>query len=149
MIIRKANEGDINAIVGLGNDLFSMADYGEYAKFDVDSARENVKTILSSGVIFVAETGGEIIGQIIGVISPLWFNSECIAATEMCWIVKEDHKGSSAGVKLLREFEKWAKDNGAKIVCMSDLVIKNDTPAGGLFCKLGYSVVERSHIKRI
>jgi len=92
---------------------------------------------------------GEIIGGIAGLTSPLWFSPQVLFAVEIAWWVREDHRGGTAGIKLLRAFEGWAKSIGCKAVCLSDLIINNTSPAGALFGKLGYSVLERSHIKGI
>ena len=63
--------------------------------------------------------------------------------------MKPEHRGSKLAIKLLREFERWGKERGASHVVMSDLVIEGGTPAGQLFEKLGYVLVERSHVKGV
>lgn len=78
----------------------------------------------------------------------LWLNLGTPVATELAWWVEEEHRKSPVALRLYKAFEKWAHDKGVTTIIMSDLVIEGDAPAEKLFNKMGFSVVERSHIKK-
>lgn len=149
--IRPATHEDLDALLAMGEQFFTFSRLAQFAVFDRGTALNSVVALIDAdtGVCLVAVVEGEIVGGIVGVLAPLWFAPSCLSATEFAWWVKEEHRGGTAGVKLLRAFEQWAKDNGAAMVSMSDLVIEGATPAGRLFEKLGYTVVERSHVKKV
>jgi hypothetical protein len=45
--------------------------------------------------------------------------------------------------------ETWAKDAGAKFLCMSELVVDGETPIARMLARMGYVNTERSHVKEI
>jgi GNAT superfamily N-acetyltransferase len=147
--IRHAQSEDLDALIDMGAHFFGYSEFSRFATFDKDAARASLLAIMQTGVVMVAEVEGEIAGGIVGVLAPLWFNPAFLAATECAWWVKEEFRGGTTGVKLLWAFEEWAKQSGAAMVAMSDLVINGEMPAGRLFEKLNYVAVERSHVKKV
>ena len=91
----------------------------------------------------------KIVGCICGIITNFWFARNTKVAAELGWWVNEEHRGSTASIRLLQAFENWAKEHGVKAITMSDLVINGDTPAGPIYKKLGYELVERAHVKGV
>jgi GNAT superfamily N-acetyltransferase len=148
-MVREAAIKDLDQLIEMGMSFIAYSGYSEYADPDPDVLKDVLCNLMKGGKVFVAEYKGEIIGGIAGLTSPLWFSPQVLFAVEIAWWVREDHRGGTAGIKLLRAFEGWAKSIGCKAVCLSDLIINNTSPAGALFGKLGYSVLERSHIKGI
>lgn len=147
--VREATTADLDQIVAMGFNFISYSEYGDMIDPDPDKLKIALLVMLEKGKIFVAEHDGLIVGFIIGMQSSFWFAPEVTCAVELAWWVKEEHRGGRAAIKLLRAFEGWAKEIGTKVVCMSDLIIGGEAPTGALFSKLGYSVTERAHIKRI
>lgn len=149
--IRPATHDDLDALLAMGEKFFSFSRFAQFAIFDRDTARASITALIDAevGVCLVAVIDGEVIGGIVGALSPLWFAPTCLSATEFAWWVSEEHRGGMAGVKLLRSFEQWAKDKGAAMVSLSDLIINGETPAGRLLENLGYLAIERSHVKRV
>lgn len=135
----------------MGEKFFVFSHFAQFADFNRDTARASITALIGAevGVCLVAAIDGEVVGGIVGALAPLWFAPTCLSATEFAWWVSEEHRGGTAGIKLLRAFEQWAKNKGAAMVSMSDLVIEGATPAGRLFEKLGYTVIERSHVKKV
>jgi len=147
--IRYATVADINSLIEMGKDFLSYSEHGKSVEFDHDQIAQGLCAVLDSGVIFIAEIDGQIIGGLVGCMSTLWFAPSTKIAVEMAWWIKPEHRGNKFSIKLLQEFERWGIKMGAKQIVMSDLVIDGDTPAGRLFEKLGYVLVERSHIKGV
>ncbi len=148
--IRKATVHDVDLLIGMSTPFFAFSGYSKYFSIDKDQVAQGLCAVIDSGVIFIAETNaGEAIGAIAGVISNLWFAPSVKVASELGWWVNQKHRGSLLSIKLLHEFERWAKNNGATRVAMSDLIVHDEMPAGKLFEKLGYAVVERAHIKGV
>jgi GNAT superfamily N-acetyltransferase len=99
--------------------------------------------------LYVAEHKEQgIIAGLAGGMGSLWLNLGTPVATELAWWVEEEHRKSPVALRLYKAFEKWAHDKGVTTIIMSDLVIEGHAPAEKLFNKMGFSVVERSHIKK-
>ena len=118
-------------------------------RFDPERLAGSLRGLLDMplGLVLVAEHDGEIVGGLMGLLTPLWFNQSATVASEVAWWVDPQYRGGAAGVRLLYTFEAWAKERGAAAVCLSDLVLDGEQPAGSLIDKLGYTLVERSHVK--
>lgn len=103
---------------------------------------------LGIGVIFLAENAGEILGGIGGVkfqedLSGEWY------AVEKFWYMKPEYRKSSAGIKLLRSFERWAVANGCEYSAMIDLQCSMVDKIDVFYERDGYKLLEKHHVKRV
>lgn len=147
--VRRGTIEDIDALVDMGERFFAFSAFSEFTPLDPDSVRNSLLSLLDGGVVFVAEHEQQIVGGIVGMMTSVWFNQNVRTATELAWWVDEEHRTTSAGIKLYRAFESWAAEQGAQAIVMSDLVIRGAAPAENLFMKLGFTTVERSHVKKV
>ena len=105
-------------------------------------------TVLDSGmgVIWVLEDENKVIGTLgCGIYRDL--NTGDLVASEFFWYVLPDHRGR--GILLLREFEKWAKNIGAKRVIMVHLTKCMPERVGEIYKKMGYEMLETHYVKEI
>jgi GNAT superfamily N-acetyltransferase len=147
--VRRATVLDVDELVELGRSFVAYSAYGNMVSVSDDDIVRGLCNALDNGVVFVAERNNRIVGGIVGLKNSLWFAPHVKVATELAWWVRPEDRNTPAAVRLLRRFERWAAEQGATHVAMSDLVIDGDTPAGKLFEKLGYTLTERSHIKGV
>lgn len=145
--IRNATVFDAEKLAEIGKKFFDYSAFKDYVTYSKDSAEQAILKAMTQGCVFVAEKDNEIVGGIVGLITPFWFNANVKAATELAWFIDEDHRKGTVALRLYKTFEEWGYSNGADVFVMSDLVVDGETPAGKLFDKLGYSTVERAHIK--
>lgn len=148
-LVRRGTIEDIDALVDMGGRFFAFTAFSGFIPFDPDAVRTALIALLDGGVVFVAEREQQIVGGIVGMASSVWFNQNARTATELGWWVDEQYRHTSAGIKLYRAFEAWAVEQGADAIVMSDLVIRDVAPAENLFKKLGFTTVERSHVKKV
>tara|TARA_R110000782_G_scaffold75719_1_gene151094 strand:+ start:423 stop:896 length:474 start_codon:yes stop_codon:yes gene_type:complete len=66
-------------------------------------------------VLFVAECDGNVIGFMSGWVDQLYF-SKTLAAQNNLWYVLPKYRGGMIGVRLLKMFESWASEKGAKFL---------------------------------
>lgn len=88
----------------------------------------------------VVEHEGRLVGALVGYISEFFFGPDLIAS-DSGWFVLPEYRGSRSAVKLLKNFEKWAKANGAKEVAMGVSTDVSPEKTGALLQKLGYKHV--------
>jgi hypothetical protein len=149
MLIREAKVADVDALIAMGHRFLGMSPFAPHSDLIDDDLAWAICNLIDNGIVFVAEKDDQIVGAIAGQISSLWFNRRSRVAVELAWWVDENHRNGRAAIGLLRFFEEWAIARGATMIVMSDLTINGENPLDPLFKKLGYSVVERSHVKGI
>lgn len=147
--VRPATVEDAPRLVELGRAFFAFSPYAALADYATERAAASVASVIQIGCGFVAADEDELVGAILGLLAPLWFDPSARVATEMAWWVAPEHRKGTAGIRLHTAFGQWARDRGATHIALSDLVIDGGTPAGELIPRLGYTLVERMHVKRI
>lgn len=88
----------------------------------------------------VVEHEGKLVGALVGYISEFFFGPDLIAS-DSGWFVLPEYRGSRSAVRLLKNFERWAKANGAKEVAMGVSTDVSPEKTGALLQKLGYKHV--------
>lgn len=129
------------------------AEFWEHAPYDVEykagSATPFLELCLSHGLLFVAENDQEIIGFTAGVTVPLMGNSDVLHGTELAWWVSPQHRGGSAGIKLLMALEGAARELGCVYWSMVFMETSMPEAVRGMYDKLGYELKETSYGKRL
>ena len=145
-VIRRATDDDVATIARMG---LRFVRFSPYRAVDpkVDDVAAGVANVIETGVGFVAEREGRIVGFILGALAPLWFAPRVTVAAELAWWVQPEHRNTRAGIKLLNAFEAWAEDHGARVVLMMDLIVDGKATTGETLRRLNYHVVERVHAK--
>ena len=87
---------------------------------------------------------GEIQGALGAVIYPDMNNGD-ITAVENFWYMLPQCRGQ--GLKLLKEYEKWARRRGAKRLAMIHLLNLQPEKLGALYQRLGFEPIETNYIK--
>jgi hypothetical protein len=111
IIIRSANEQDTDWLLA---ELKKFSDsvgfkkplYGE----DEEYTRGTLQKVIQNQVVFIAEDGEVTQGFIMGILMPHLFNKGLLVLSELFWWVKPEHRGSRAGVALLRAFIAYGKE---------------------------------------
>jgi GNAT superfamily N-acetyltransferase len=147
--IRQAHINDVPVLALMGEKFYQYSEFHKFVPYDPESAASKLAQLILTGFLYVAEHDEDgIVAGLAGTMTTLWFNANLPVASELAWWVEEKHRKSPVGIRLYKAFEKWAYERGVYTVIMSDLIIDDNAPAEKLFKKLGFSVVERGHIKR-
>jgi|TARA_R110001632_G_scaffold70683_4_gene164527 RimJ/RimL family protein N-acetyltransferase len=96
--------------------------------------------------IFVIDIDGEIEGALVGLVAKFYM-SHTVQATELAWFVSKDYRGKPASIRLMKAFEKWAKENEANYVGMGD--IEGLSNLEKLYNRLGYKKTESIYLKEL
>ena len=89
--------------------------------------------------------GDNLVGALVGQISSHTMTDEIIAS-ELFWYILPTNRGGTYGIRLLDEFESWAKAAGATIIIMANLAQGADK-LERLYVKRGYKQIETHHLK--
>lgn len=147
--VRRGTDKDVDALVEMGSRFFTYSAFSRFVPFDENATKASLLLLTERGVVLVAEREGTIVGSLVGIMAPVWFNANATTATELAWWVDEAYRGSTAAFKLHRAFEEWAKEQGATAIVMSDLIVNGVAHTEKLFEKMGFTPVERSHVKGV
>lgn len=78
-----------------------------------------VDETVHSGVVFVSEVHGTLLGFLAGCEDAPWFSWRDRYASELaCWVV-ESYRGTQMQQKLRRAFQEWATGRGLKVVSVT------------------------------
>lgn len=149
MPVRPATKADLPTIAGMGSSFFGHTRYARFVQADEAQILYTFERILEHGAVFVAEIDGRVVGFIACVMHGAWFDPSFRIAIETSWWMHPDARGRPEGVRLLFAFERWAKEQGANAICMSDIRLDEESPAGDILERLGYQVSERTFIKEL
>jgi RimJ/RimL family protein N-acetyltransferase len=102
MKIRKANIMDMPYMIREGQEFLSWV-YPD-KRVDNETLIQRLRMVTTQGVCYVAEINGKQIGAIGGIITPnMWYGLEQ-DLTELFWWVQKEYRGSSAALRLLKQF---------------------------------------------
>jgi len=124
-MIRKAVEGDLNAVFDLAAE---FAD--KYAEFpiDPDKTQQMLRGLISSGVCFVAEDDGKLVGAIAGMVQEHPY-MKCTVLVELGW-----YATPVWGMGLLKAFIAAGKNAGVDLIVASTL--RNSSPSADRLLEL-------------
>ena len=131
----------------MANKFIAFAPHGSLIKHTTDDIVNTVRMFLESGVGFVIDVDGKAVGILAAIMTSVWYSPSTKVAQEMMWWVNEEYRGTIASIKLIKAYENWAREQGAQIIAMCDLVIEGHEPVGTTLNKLGYEMSERTYIK--
>ena len=147
MVIRVATVNDIDTLCEMGSRFLAFAPHGKHVNTTAEDYRSGCEAFMRFGTVFIAERDGKACAMLACAIMPVWFAPSILMAHELAWWVDEDARGSSAAVRLVRAFEEFARESGARIIAMSQLHAVNGEQVGRMLTKLGYEPSEMTYIK--
>lgn len=144
--IRTATPDDVFDILILAKEFSKEAPQSH--KWNKEKTEQFILSALQNTnmTIFVIDVDGEIEGALVGILSELYM-SYTVQATELAWFVSKDYRGKPASLKLIKAFEKWAKESGANQVGMGD--IEGISSLEKLYNRLGYERAETVYLKEL
>jgi hypothetical protein len=131
----------------MGQRFFAGTRYAAALSPSHEDMRDAIGAVFKHGRVWVAEVDGLPRGFLAAILQPVWFSPGTIVALETAWWMDADVRGRVEGVRLLLEFERWAKEQGAQAICMSDIAIEGESAAERILTRLGYRITERTFTK--
>lgn len=141
-MIREANELDIPRLAIMARAYSVEAKKHGSFPYDEQFAITNVAISMLSdkNCIKLSVVDGKVVGFIWGVLAELPWSRTPIVFDNILY-VEPEHRGSAIGLKLIKSYEKWAKESGAKVVSLSIASGITEQRTLALFNKLGYELI--------
>lgn len=143
MIIKQATQENEEDCVAMSMSFMQMTPYSKHP-LDYESLAIMFRNAVDCELAFVAEVEGLVIGMIIGVRVPAFFNNGIMIAQEFGWWVDEEYRHTHAGVALHKAFEEASRD--CNIVSMS-LLSTSPPQLHGYLKSIGYNEAEMAYFK--
>lgn len=117
MKIEWVTRGSVDEAVELGREMHAESRFTALP-FDADRLRKSFVGAIDDdrGVYFLAlarSSGGDAAGGLFGTVEKPYFTSG-VLAHDYAFYVRPDFRGSSAALKLLSAFRRWAQKRGAR-----------------------------------
>lgn len=133
-------KSDNEELILLGEQMHKESTYRDL-DWNPDKLRVLGDTVLEHPTrycCFVAKnSASDILGFLVGYINEHYFSDDLVAE-DMLLFVPMSKRGGKAAIRLVRAYEQWAKDNGAKRICLGVTTEINTDQTVGLYKKLGY-----------
>lgn len=147
MKIREMSLGDVHHSLSLAADMHQESWFREF-DFDVKKALSIWDRKVAQPdrwCLFVAEDDDKIIGVFAGCAFEHFFGNDLVA-TDLILYVDPSHRGGSAAPRLIKTYEQWARQIGAKDIQIGVSTGVNAERTARLFEKLGFG--HRAYIFR-
>lgn len=147
MIVRDATQADIPRIVEMAREFYAISGYRDIAEASIPSLAGLAIITMESGVMLVADDGGDVVGMACLYIEPYVFNPEVTIANEIAWWIEPSHRGTLLAMKMMTAIHARCAEKEVKAIRMA--VLKDSPPAAvGVYERLGY-VKTDSHYMRV
>lgn len=146
MLIRQATVEDLPRLSACATEFYSSSKF--LKTFDLGKFVAMWAALLQNGtgVIFVIEESGELVGTIGGVAYPEAYSSELIAQEFFWWINRESR---GRGIRLYKEFEDWARERGCSQIRMGHLLDSMPEKVAKFYERMGFVAVEVNFCKTL
>ncbi len=106
-----------------------------------------IEDILADPTVFIIVNEGK--GFIIGRFSTFFLEPTKTLCSELAWFVEPEYRGTTVAIRLLKEYEQYAKDNECDLVSMVALEEIEPVKTGKIYTRMGYTPLEHQYIKEI
>ena len=147
MIARKATRGDFPALIRMSVKFHELLDMRDLP-LDPDSLWRWLEHLEHQHVLAVVEDDERnVVGALGGMLAPVFFNDVLLIGQELFWWVDPEHRAGGAGVALLDEAERQAREAGCVRWNMLNLAHVQPEAMARLYRKQGYNQIETTWSK--
>lgn len=142
MIIRTPCHADIESLVDMGACMHAESAYA-FLPYDRAKVRQFIEDYIEDTTNrcgLVAEHEGRVIAMLFGYLGDYLFCDERLAVDEIVF-VDPDHRGGMTAVRLIRRFQRWASERGARELCLGVSTNIHPQSTGQLYQRLGFKPV--------
>lgn len=137
MEVRTATEADVPELLEMGRAMHAESPRYRHRHYSPDKVEQFARRLVATGGTHVAEIDGRIVGMFAGFVVEDWFGNDRVASDFVVY-VRPEHRGSSAFVRLVKAFEKWAAGQGAVEIAPGVSTEVDPDKTVALYERLGY-----------
>lgn len=148
-MLRQLTTDDMPQLLELAREMHKSGVYSAYP-IDEDRIAYILTAIIEepSALTVGYEVDGTLAGAFAGeVIQDLWV--DVMVAVDHAFYVREKYRGSRAGIVLLKEYERWAKDMGADVLRPVVYAGVDNDAVSSILSRMGYETAGAIHKKEV
>ena len=147
--VRTATKEDVIDLAILGKQ-FVKESQNEFLGWDSNKVYNSLFDAVQREdfCIFVLCADDEIVGMLIGFVTPCFFSS-VLQAVEITWYIAPEHRGSKMAISMIEDYERWAEDRGAICANLMNLEVLKGDKVARFYGRLGYKLVENTFMKEL
>ena len=149
--IRKAVAEDLHDCIYIGKRFAKESGY-EKLKVNVEKAEATFWSAIEreDTLLLVVESEGQVVGVFLAMLAPAFF-TDVILGVELMWYVLPEYRGKlgDTPIRILDEYEKWAKAGGASMINMVNIDLLNGEKVAKIYKAKGYRLTENTFVKEI
>lgn len=141
MIVRRFKDmADVDNMISLGAEMHRESMYADrpYMPAKLASYGRQFLSEPTKGVGILAEEDGVCHGIMAGWALQNFYNDE-LCARDMILYVRKEKRGGTTAMRMVKEFERWAKEVGAKEITIGISAAIDNDKATRFYNALGYS----------
>jgi len=134
----------------LGEKMHKESAYSDMP-FDLEMAAQNIYQMLiqsEHGFGLIAYKDTNPVGMIGGALATHYFGP-ALYAYDFAWYVTPKQRGSSIAIRMLKKFEKWAKDRGALEMHLGVTTGVSPEKTAKMFERMGYKFVGSNYTLKL
>lgn len=116
-VIRRAVPKDLPALIALGARMHAESPHFRRVTFSPAKLEQTLKQLIESagGFLWVGDEAGQITGVMAGIAFEHWCSTD-VVVSDLALFVEPPYRGTLLAARLVKRFQAWAKDAGAKLV---------------------------------
>ena len=116
VVVREGTIFDVPFMVAVGKMMHEESDFASFNWNNEKTTRFVDRAVSDPDFCtFIVEVDGEPVGMIIGKVSPFFFGDD-LQLHDYLWYVAPEHRGASAGAKLIEAYVEFGKAKGVQQV---------------------------------
>ena len=147
-MIRDCEEKDIPALIAMSKTFWQHTLYKD-EEFQEEAVERMIEATMKDNLCIVYDVEGTAQGFVCGLKGYLLANFDIQIGTELAWWVNENHRNSTAGLKLLKAIEKRAKNIGIKYWNMAYMQSSMPESVKKIYESMGYKKNESLYSRKL
>ena len=138
--VREAGTSDLKVLMQMGEAMHKESTF-RTLPYDYEQLGRTLLYVLGheTGVMLVAESGGDVIGAL-GVVAHPAYSSKALIASDVAFYIKPEFRGSMAAVRLLQSAIQWAASMDVRRLTMANSAGADSATFDRLMIKQGFKV---------
>lgn len=142
--IREVQPEDFSRLLDMAKAMHAESPELQELTFDESRAAHTIMAVFATHRAdyngWVMLTEGQIVGALFAYCSDTFYSRDLVAG-DLVVYVSPEHRGNRAVVKMIRAYEAWARERGAKIIYLGVSTGTNTERSQRLFERLGYRAI--------
>ncbi|SKA85042.1 hypothetical protein SAMN02745166_01090 [Prosthecobacter debontii] len=146
-MIRRLHPWELSDVIPIAREFHGVAQLG--GEFDEANFMAHLNRFRMDGRLYAVGSYIEdrLVGALVGILAP-HFMCRIFLAQELFWYVMPEHRAGSESLRMVKDFEAWARERKAFACIMATFHNADpDQRLPAVFERLGFPAIETHHFK--